>query len=59
MHDLLRRFRQVVLVDFEFGGAPGDLQQPRCLVAHELFGGQTICMWEDEMRGGLLPVSRL
>lgn len=43
------------LVDFEFGTPPGDPQQPRCLVAHELFTGRTIRTWEDEMRGARSP----
>jgi hypothetical protein len=49
------RFRQVWLADFEFGGPPGDPQQPRCLVAHELFSGLTVRMWEDEMRSATGP----
>jgi hypothetical protein len=55
MNQLRRRFREVWLVDTEFGGGAGDPQEPRCLVAHEVFSGATIRMWEDEMRGATCP----
>jgi DNA polymerase I len=38
------------MVDFEFGSAPGGSQEPRCLVARELFSSETMRLWEDDMR---------
>jgi DNA polymerase I len=46
---LRSRFRQVWCVDFEFGATPGDLPQPRCLVAQEVFTGKTIRLREDAL----------
>ena len=41
-------FREVWLVDFEFGAPPGDIQEPVCLVAWELNSGRKMRLWRDE-----------
>jgi hypothetical protein len=42
-------YREVWVVDFEFGGGGGNNPVPRCLVARELRSGRTIRIWEDEL----------
>lgn len=44
----LTSYPEVWLVDFEFGAAPGERVEPRCLVAHELHSAKTIRIWKDE-----------
>jgi DNA polymerase-1 len=41
-------FREVWLFDFEFNGAPGDVQNPVCLVAWEIKSGRKIRLFRDE-----------
>jgi DNA polymerase-1 len=41
-------FKEVWLVDFEFGAPPGDIQEPVCLVAWELKSGRKLRLWRDE-----------
>jgi DNA polymerase I len=41
-------FDQIWAVDFEFDAKPGENPEPVCLVAHELRGGRTIRLWQDE-----------
>jgi DNA polymerase-1 len=41
-------FKEVWLVDFEFGAPPGDIQEPVCLVAWELNSGRKMRLWRDE-----------
>ncbi len=43
----LSDFRKVWCIDFEFGAGPGDLPEPRCLVAHEFFSGELHRLWLD------------
>lgn len=43
-------FREVVCVDFEFSGPPGEQQRPICVVAHELVSGKRLRIWEDDLR---------
>jgi len=38
-------------VDFEYGSAPGELPEVRCMVARELFTGRLIRLWEDQLSG--------
>lgn len=42
-------FREIVVVDFEFGSAPGENPVPICLVAHELRSGKIVRLWQDEL----------
>jgi hypothetical protein len=42
-------FREVWLVDFEFGTQSGERPEPRCLVAQELRSGRLLRLWEDEL----------
>ena len=46
-------FRVIWLVDLEFKGAPGDTQNPVCLVAWELRSGRKIRLFRDKF--GALP----
>lgn len=48
-------FREVWLADFEFSAPPGERPVPVCLVARELRTGQTVRLWQDELRGSRLP----
>src|SRR5262245_60108027 len=43
------RFSDVVVLDFEFGAAPGGQQVPRCLVARGLRSGQRVELWADDL----------
>ena len=49
---MLRAFREVVVVDFEFTAFPGERPDPVCLVAHELRSGRQFRIWRDEMGPG-------
>jgi DNA polymerase-1 len=49
-------FKEVWLVDFEFGAPPGDMQEPVCLVAWELNSGGKMRLWRDEF-GATPPYS--
>jgi DNA polymerase-1 len=49
-------FKEVWLVDFEFGAPPGDIQEPVCLVAWELKSGRKLRLWRDEF-GATPPYS--
>ena len=46
---MLDTFREVVIVDFEFGVTPGDRPVPVCLVAHELHSGRRFRIWQDQL----------
>ena len=46
---LLRRFKQIWAVDFEFIAKPGEHPDALCLCANELRTGQSIRMWEDQL----------
>jgi DNA polymerase I len=46
----LSRYREVWLVDFEYAAPPGDRPIPICLVARELRTGQTLRLWQDDLR---------
>jgi hypothetical protein len=46
---VLDTFREVVIVDFEFGVTPGDRPVPVCLVAHELHSGRRFRIWQDQL----------
>jgi DNA polymerase-1 len=43
----LDEFQSVWFADFEFGGTPGGLQRPRCVVASEWHSARTIRLWLD------------
>ena len=47
--DSLRHFREVWLVDFEFGQPAGEHPEPRCMVAREFRTGRTIRAWSDDL----------
>lgn len=49
MNDPLRHYRDIWLVDFEFGSATGERPQPLCMVAREFRTGRTLRMWRDEL----------
>jgi hypothetical protein len=42
-------FKEIWACDFEFGSRPGELPEPRCLVARELRSGKTLRLWADEL----------
>jgi hypothetical protein len=46
---MLRAYREVVLVDFEFTGIPGERPGPVCAVAHELRSGRRFRIWQDQL----------
>ena len=46
----LKDFRHIYCVDFEFSAPPGERPRPICLVATEYPSGQTIRLWEDDLR---------
>jgi len=50
---MLRSFREVWLVDFEFASPPGERQEPACLIAWELRSGRKIRLWRDQF--GSIP----
>ena len=52
----LAPFKEVWLVDFEFGAKPGDIPEPVCLVAWEFNSGRKLRLWRDEF-GALPPYS--
>ena len=43
-------YREIWLVDFEYGSTPGNPPEIRCMVAREFFSGRTIRLWEDHLR---------
>ena len=47
---MLSQFNKVWLVDFEFSAPPGERPRVLCLVAREYRTGQTIKLWEDDLR---------
>jgi len=49
MSDLLSHFREVWLVDFEFGAGPGERPEPRCMVAVEFRTGTKLRFWADQL----------
>ena len=45
----LNRFREIWLLDFEFGQVPGNPPTIRCMVAKELHSGRTLRLWVDQL----------
>jgi hypothetical protein len=45
-----RTFSHVTLVDYEFQVSAGERPRPVCLVARDFDTGETIRLWEDELR---------
>lgn len=45
----LQKFREIVLIDFEFDAGAGNTPAVRCMVAQELRGGRTHRLWEDAL----------
>ena len=43
-------YREIWLVDFEYGSIPGNPPEIRCMVARELFSGRIVRLWEDQLR---------
>lgn len=41
--------REIWVVDFEYCSLPGELPDPVCMVAKELWSGREIRLWEDEL----------
>jgi hypothetical protein len=54
-NDLLSRFDEVWLHDFEFIAKPGELHDVVCLAAYELRSGQTLRLWRDQLMNGVAP----
>jgi hypothetical protein len=50
---MLDQYREIVLLDFEFGNTPGNRPEPVCCVAHELRSGRWHYIWQDQF--GPLP----
>ena len=48
-------FEQIWCVDFEFCAPDGERPLPICLVAHEVRSGQTVRLWDQEMRDSQQP----
>jgi DNA polymerase-1 len=46
--NILAPFKEIWLMDFEFGAKAGDIPEPVCLVAWELRSGQKLRLWCDE-----------
>ena len=46
----IRDFRQVWLVDMEFSTPPGERPDPICVVSREWITGNTIEVWQDELK---------
>src|SRR6516164_5430374 len=46
---MFESFREVWAADFEFGAAPGERPDVRCLVARELKTGRTVRLWRDQL----------
>jgi DNA polymerase-1 len=53
--ELLDRFEEIWLHDFEFVSKPGEIPDVVCLVAHELRSGRTLRLWRDDMLSGTAP----
>ncbi len=51
----LSDFRTITLIDFEFSAPDGERPVPICLVAHEVHTGQTLRVWEDQLRRSTCP----
>ena len=49
-------YREIWVVDFEFGSGQGENPEPVCLVAWELRTGQRLRLWRDEL-GAAPPYS--
>jgi len=55
--DTFERYREVWVVDTEFGTSPGDPVRPVCLAAKELRTGQIFNLWQDDLpRFSSLPI---
>lgn len=48
-YDILNRFREIWLLDFEYGLDSDGLPVVRCLTARELRSGRTIRLWADQL----------
>jgi hypothetical protein len=55
LNDLLQRFEQVWLHDFEFCEQSDKRPDVVCLAAYELRSGQTVRLWRDELTNGTAP----
>ena len=53
---MFESFREVWAADFEFGAAPGERPDVRCVVARELKTGRTLRLWRDQL-GPVPPYS--
>jgi hypothetical protein len=55
--ELLDRFEEIWLHDFEFVSKPGEIPDIVCLAAHELRSGRTLRLWRDDIDklGGVAP----
>jgi hypothetical protein len=47
--DLLERFEEIWLHDFEFVPQPGERPDVVCLAAYELQSGRTLRLWRNEL----------
>jgi DNA polymerase-1 len=53
--ELLDRFEQIWLHDFEFVSKSGEIPDTVCLCAYELRTGQTLRLWRDKLLTGVAP----
>ena len=54
-NDLLQRFEEAWLHDFEFCEQPDKRPDVVCLAAYELRSGQTLRLWRDQLMNGVAP----
>jgi hypothetical protein len=57
--DPLGCFDEIWLVDFEFGAAPGERPEPRCMVSREYRTGKVYRLWSDQLIDEFLPPFRI
>lgn len=50
-------YAEIWIADFEFRAAPGEQPEPVCMVAHEMYSGKTIRLWEDDLINAPCPYS--
>ncbi len=52
---VFENFKEIWLVDFEFGSKPGGLPEPVCMVAREFKSKREIFLWKDELQSSGRP----
>jgi len=54
-NDILNQFREIWLIDFEFGQNSDNQPAVRCMVARELRSGRTVRLWADQLSRLVAP----